>query len=70
MKPLKAVYNFIVGDMIILVGIVLVFLLLLLINNVASLAAIRPYSGLILVVVILAVLGITLNRELRSKKRV
>ena len=53
MKAIKAVYNFIVGDMVILVGIVLVFLVLLLINNVAALTPIRAYSGAILVVVTL-----------------
>ena len=64
MKAIKAVYNFIVGDMVILVGIVLVFLLLLLINNVAAFVPIRAYSGAILVVVTLVVLGISLSREL------
>ncbi|GER91235.1 hypothetical protein KDW_53970 [Dictyobacter vulcani] len=68
MKPLKAVYNFIVGDMIILIGSLLVFLLLALINNVASLTPIRPYSGAILIVVILVVLSLTLGRELRGRK--
>jgi hypothetical protein len=69
MKALKAVYNFIVGDMVILVGIMLVFLLLALINNVASLAPARAYSGIILIVVTLAVLGITLGRELRGREK-
>ncbi len=69
MKALKAVYNFIVGDMVILIGIVLVFLLLLLINNVAALAPIRPYSGAILVVVTLVVLGISLSRELVGREK-
>lgn len=69
MKALKAVYNFLVGDIVILIGIVLVFLVLLLINAVAALAPIRAYSGAILVVVILAVLGITLSRELRGREK-
>jgi hypothetical protein len=69
MKALKAVYNFIVGDMVILVGIVLVLLLLLLINNVAALTPIRAYSGAILVVVTLVVLGVTLSRELRGREK-
>ena len=68
-ESVKAVYNFIVGDMVILVGIVLVFLLLLLINNVAALTPIRAYSGAILVVVTLVVLGITLGRELGKIER-
>jgi hypothetical protein len=70
MKALKAVYNFIVGDMVILVGIVLVFLLLVLINTVAAFAPIRAYSGAILVVVTLVVLGISLSRELVGREKV
>ena len=69
MKALKAVYNFIVGDMVILIGIVLVFLLLILINTVAALTPIRAYSGAILVVVTLVVLGVTLSRELRGREK-
>jgi hypothetical protein len=69
MKVIKAVYNFIVGDMVILVGIVLVFLVLLLINNVAALTPIRAYSGAILIVVTLAVLGISLSRELVGREK-
>jgi hypothetical protein len=69
MKAIKAVYNFIVGDMVILIGIVLVFLLLLLINNVAALTPIRAYSGAILVVVTIAVLGISLSRELVGREK-
>ena len=69
MKALKAVYNFIVGDMVILVGMVLVFLLLVLINNVAALSPVRAYSGVILIIVTLAVLGITLSRELHGREK-
>jgi len=70
MKALKAVYNFFVGDMIILIGIVLVLLLLLLINNVAALMPIRAYSGIILIVATLAVLGLTLGREVRGHAKI
>jgi hypothetical protein len=69
MKALKAVYNFLVGDMVILVGIVLVFALLTVINTVAALAPIRAYSGAILIVVVLVVLGVTLSRELRGREK-
>jgi len=69
MKAIKAVYNFIVGDMVILIGMVLVLLLLILINNVTALTPIRAYSGAILVVVTLVVLGITLGRELRGREK-
>jgi len=69
MKIVKAIYNFLVGDMIILIGIALVFLLLLLINTVSALAPLRAFSGIILIVVVLAVLGITLGRELHGREK-
>lgn len=69
MKILKAIYNFLVGDMTILIGITLVFLLLLLINTVSALASLRAFSGVILIVVVLVVLGITLGRELRGREK-
>ena len=61
MKVIKAIYNFIVGDMIILVGVLLVILLLALVDN-------RSISGLILVLAILTVLSLTLLREARGKR--
>ena len=69
MKAIKAVYNFIVGDMVILVSMVLVLLVLILINNVAAFTAIRAYSGAILVVVTLVVLGLSLYRELQGREK-
>ena len=69
MKVINAIYNFLGGDIIVLVGIVLVFLLLLLIYAVDALASIRPYMGVILIIAILVVLALTLNRELRAKER-
>ncbi len=45
MKVIKAIYNFLVGDMIILVGILLVVLLLALNANVAALSPLRVISG-------------------------
>lgn len=67
MKVIMAVYNFLVGDMVILVGILLVFLLLALIHFTEALSPIRAYSGAILVIAILVVLGGTLSRELRGR---
>lgn len=69
MKVLKAIYNFLVGDMTILIGIGLAFLLLLLINAVSALAPLRAFSGIILIVVVLVVLGMTLSRELRGREK-
>ena len=45
MKVIKAIYNFLVGDMIILDGILLVVLLLALNANVAALSPLRVISG-------------------------
>ncbi|TMC23369.1 MAG: hypothetical protein E6I59_14050 [Chloroflexi bacterium] len=68
MKVIKAIYNFLVGDMIILVGILLVVLLLALIANVAALSPLRVISGPILIIAVLGVLTATLLREARAQK--
>ena len=63
MKILKAVYNFIVGDMVILIGIVLAVVVLALINNVSALAPLKGFSGLFLVLAVLGSLVASLSRE-------
>ncbi|OLB35672.1 MAG: hypothetical protein AUG45_00840 [Ktedonobacter sp. 13_1_20CM_3_54_15] len=68
MKVIKAIYNFLVGDMIILVGILLVVLLLALNANVAALSPLRVISGPILIIAVLGVLTATLLREARAQK--
>ena len=68
MKVIKAIYNFIVGDMIILIGIVITALILALINAVNALAPLRAISGVILIVAVLAVLTATLTREAMGKR--
>ncbi len=68
MKTLKAVYNFIVGDMIILVGIVIIAILLGLIANIGVLAPLRVAIGPILIVAALVTLSATLYREARGKR--
>lgn len=68
MKAIKAVYNFIVGDMIILVGVVVTLLILALINNVSVLAPLRAIEGVLLVVTVLGVLTATLLREALGKR--
>jgi hypothetical protein len=65
---IKAIYNFIVGDMIILIGITITALLLALINTVNALAPLRAISGVILIVAVLAVLTATLMREAMGKR--
>ena len=69
MKAIKAIYNFIVGDMVILLGIALTVLVLALINSVGALAPLRDLSGPILVAGVLASLVATLSREAFSPNR-
>jgi hypothetical protein len=66
---IKAIYNFIVGDMIILIGVTLALAVLSLINNVAALAPMRGLSGPILIIAVLASLVATLSREAFSSTR-
>ena len=68
MKAVKAIYNFIVGDMIILVGVVLTMLVLVLINNFSALAPLRAATGFLLIAAVLGVLVTTLYREARGKR--
>ena len=68
MKIINAIYQFIVGDMIILVGIILALIILLLIEYVPFLAPLRVATGAILIVAVLAVLVATLSREALGKR--
>ena len=68
MRVIKAVYNFIVGDMIILIGVLLTIFVLALINNIDALAPLRVATGAILVIAVLAVLVATLGREARGQR--
>ncbi len=68
MKAIKAIYNFVVGDIIILIGVLLAVVILALIHTVSFLAPLRAIEGIILVLVVLAVLVATLNRETLSKR--
>ncbi|MDQ2906125.1 MAG: hypothetical protein M3Y81_21605 [Chloroflexota bacterium] len=68
MKVIKSIYNFIVGDMIILIGIGITIVILALINSVAVLAPLRVASGIILIVAVLGVLIATLSREARANR--
>ncbi len=68
MKVIKAIYNFIVGDMIILLGVVITMLVLALINNVSALTQLRAATGFLLIIAVLGVLTATLYREARGKR--
>jgi hypothetical protein len=67
MKVIKAIYNFIVGDMVILVGVVVTMLILALFNYVPGLTVLKVASGAILVVAVLVILLTTLSRETKGK---
>ena len=69
MKVIKAIYNFIVGDMVILIGVILAVIILALINNVPALAPIRGFSGPFLILAVLGSLVATLSREVYSSHR-
>jgi len=62
-KIIKAIYNFIVGDMVILIGVALAVTILALINNVSALAPLKGFSGPFLVIAVLISLTATLSRE-------
>jgi hypothetical protein len=68
MKTLKAIYNFIVGDIIILIGIIIIAIALGLIANIGTFAPLRVAIGPILIVAALVVLSATLYREARGKR--
>ncbi len=68
MNVIKAIYNFLVGDMIILIGILLVIIILALINNVDAFESLRSITGAILITAVLSVLVATLTREARGKR--
>jgi len=68
-KVIKAIYNFIVGDMVILIGITLAVIILALINNVPALAPLKGFSGPFLILAVLGSLVATLSREAYSSHR-
>ncbi len=68
MKAIKAIYNFLVGDMIILIGITITVVVLALINFVNALAPLSGASAYILIIAVLVVLTATLTREARGKR--
>ena len=68
MKVIKAIYNFIVGDMIILTGVIITVIILALIDDVSALAPLQVISGVILIAAVLGVLTATLMREALGKR--
>ncbi len=70
LKIILAVYNFFVGDLVILIGVTLTMVILALIHSVGALAPLRGGLSTILIVGVLATLVVTLGREvMRSENR-
>jgi hypothetical protein len=63
---IKAIYNFIVGDMIILIGVLALVLVVALLNNVAALT---PLRGIIFIIAILGTLAASLSRETKGQRK-
>jgi len=68
LKAILAVYNFFVGDLVILIGVSLAMVILALIHFLGALAPLRGGSGAILIVGVLATLVATLGREVMRPK--
>ena len=62
-RAILAVYNFFVGDLVILIGVSLTMVVLALITFLGGLASLRGASGAILIVGVVATLLVTLGRE-------
>jgi len=65
---IKAIYDFLVGDMIILIGVIITVIILALINSVQILAPLRIASGALFIIAVLGILIATLNRETKAKR--
>jgi hypothetical protein len=69
-KAMLAVYNFFVGDPMILIGVSLTMVILALLHFLDALASLRGASGAILIIGVLLTLLATLGREvLRPENR-
>ena len=63
LKVILAVYNFFVGDLVILIGVTLTMVILALINSLSALTPLRGGLGTIMIIGVLATLAATLGRE-------
>ena len=63
LKAILAIYNFFVGDLVILIGVTLTMVVLALIHFLGALTLLRGGSAIILIVGVLATLLATLSRE-------
>jgi hypothetical protein len=67
-KVIKAIYDFIVGDMIILIGVIVTLVVVALMSNIGALASVRVAAGAVLIIGVLVVLFATLRHELQGKR--
>jgi hypothetical protein len=63
LKVILAVYNFFVGDLVILLGVTLLMVILALIDSLTALVPLGGASGTILIAGVLVTLVVTLGRE-------
>src|SRR5579875_3064891 len=68
MKVIKAIYDFIVGDMIILIGVIVTLVVVALMTNIGALASVRIAAGVVLIIGVLVVLVATLHHELPGQR--
>lgn len=69
-KVILAVYNFFVGDMVILLGVTLLMYIIALIHFMGSLTLLQGSAGVILIAGVLVTLVVTLGREvIRSQNK-
>ncbi len=68
-NAILAVYNFFVGDPVILVGIALTFVIVGVVNHASSSDATHQALGVVLVAGVLISLALSLAREITPKKR-
>jgi hypothetical protein len=63
MRLIKAIYTFLVGDMVILIGVAITIMIMTLLTVLPALAAVKAISGALLPVAVLVILLTTLRRE-------
>ena len=63
LKAILAIYNFFVGDLVILLGVTFTMVILALIHSLGALAPLRGGAGAILIAGVLATVVATLGRE-------
>jgi hypothetical protein len=63
LKFFKALYNFLVGDWIILSGVAILIVLVALLENLSAFSAVKGAGGYLLILGLIITLALTLRRE-------